>query len=93
MRRVMKGRLQTKMEEVLAILGEQINYLGQASNQLHNNLIYGLPDDPEILIKIHDIGIDILEFLDYADSFSSQSTMTRCLIQQYLEICSKKGYK
>jgi hypothetical protein len=85
------GELHSKMIETIDQFSEYMKVLNDAHSTMLRYQSLKIPVPGELYSDIRDISIDILEFLDYADSFSMQSTHVRCIIQNYLELCDKKG--
>ena len=85
------GKLHSKMLEAIELMGEQTKALHDCYATLKRYQSLQSPVPSELFRDIRAISVDILEFLDYADSFSSQSTVTRCIIQDYLELCEENG--
>lgn len=85
------GKLHQNMKMAIEIWKEKTNALRDAHATLVRYQTLKIPIPGELYRDIRDISIDILEFLDYADSFSTQSTHVRCMIQNYLELCEREG--
>lgn len=87
------NQLMHKEQEIRNTLNLYIFKLQHAGRLMEEAARTGIPCDIGVYREVKAISVDFLMFLDFIDELGTSTANTRCLIQNWLETCDKRGIK